>query len=180
MLSVLTAVLGFLGPFIPELIKIWGRKVDNQHEIALLAVQVKQAELEHERRLEVINTTADVQEMATLRQPFSAGHSYGVAILDALRGDNWPRWIMLPLVYLFAFLDFLIGAVRPLITYAAFGFYIVYKWARFKYIEAQTGDAGMALTNLWTESDWAVLTLVLGFWFGQRTAQRAFGTGAKR
>lgn len=32
--------------------------------------------------------------------------------------------------------------------------------------------------NLWGEQDWAVLTLVLSYWFGHRAAKAAFGGSA--
>lgn len=69
MLTVLSALLGFVGPFIPELIKFFRQKQDNAHELALLEMQTKIAASEHMYRMEEINATADIAEMQTLRQP---------------------------------------------------------------------------------------------------------------
>ena len=41
MLAILSAILGFAGPFIPELLKLFRQKQDNAHELAVKAVKVK-------------------------------------------------------------------------------------------------------------------------------------------
>lgn len=171
---VITAVLGFLGPFLPKVLDLWGRKIDNAHEIAMLKVQIESAKLEHAWKMEELASRADIEESKLLHAPDLRRASYGVTIIDALSKDKWPKWLIIPIIYLFAILDFVAGMVRPAITYSIVGFYMIYKWARYQYlVEISDGDRSVVL-SLWGDQDWAILTLVLGFWFGNRTASKAF------
>ena len=64
--------------------------------------------------------------------------------------------------------------MRPVVTYAAFGFYMVYKWTLFQSLSVAQGKEAAILAT-WSEQDWAVLLLVLGYYFGQRTMKAVFG-----
>lgn len=173
MLTILSALLGFAGPFIPELIKFFRQKQDNQHELAVLEMQTKIAAAEHLYKMEEINATADIAEMQTLRQP---QQSFGVQILDAAK--DWPKMIILPVFYLFALLDFVAGMVRPTVTYAMVGFYLVYKWALFQQASLIASDWSKAATMIWTEQDLGILYITLGFYFGSRVVKSTFGGSA--
>lgn len=170
MLEILSFITGFLGPVVPQVFKWFERKQEFQHELALMELRMKQGAQEHLWRMEQVNATADIAEMQTLRIP---QQSFGVQLLDAAK-DKWSAWVIVPVFYLFAFLDFVLGMVRPSITYAAFGFYMVYKWTLFQTLSAKT-TIEAAILATWTEQDWAVLLLVLGYYFGQRSMKAAFG-----
>lgn len=176
MLEILSFITGFLGPAIPQVFKWFERKQEYAHELALMDLRLKQGAMEHLWKMEEINANADIAEMKTLRQQ---QQSFGVQLLDASRawveGKVWGAWIVMPVFYLFAFLDFVTGMVRPTVTYFAFGFYMVYKWTLFESLEASTGSRGEAILSTWTEQDWSVLLLILGFYFGQRTMKYVFG-----
>lgn len=174
MLTILSALLGFAGPFIPELIKFFRQKQDNAHELALLEMQTKIAASEHMYRMEEINATADIAEMQTLRQP---QQSFGVQILDAAK--DWPKWIIVPAFYVFVLLDFSAGMVRPLVTYAVMGFYLIYKWALLQQAALVAGDWVKAVPMVWTPEDWQIASIILGFWFGSRAVKAAFGGSAQ-
>lgn len=166
-------MLGFAGPFIPELIKFFRQKQDNAHELAVLEMQTKIAASEHMYKMEQINATADIAEMQTLRQPQV---SFGVQILDAAK--DWPKFIVVPVFYLFAILDFTSGMVRPIVTYLMVGAYLVYKWALFQQASLIASEWSKAATMIWTEADLGILYLVLGFYFGARMVKSAFGGNA--
>lgn len=173
MLTILASILGFAGPFIPELLKLFRQKADNAHELAVLELQAKAANAQHMYRMEEVNAQADIAEMQTLRQP---QQSFGVQLLDA--AANWPRGWIMPVFYLFAALDFLAGMVRPSVTYAIVGFYLAYKWALFELAKVRMGGWAEAATTVWGENDIAVLMLCLSYYFGARTAKAAFGGSA--
>jgi hypothetical protein len=171
MLTILASILGFAGPFIPELIKIFRSKQDNAHELSILKLQADNAEKAHLYKVDELNISADITEMQTLRQP---QQSFGVQILDAAK--DWPKVFVIPVFYMFAFLDFVTGMVRPAVTYSVVGFYFVYKWAMFDLAIKNSGgvwQTAMALT--WTESDWALLLSTVSYWFGSRVVKSAFG-----
>lgn len=173
MLTIISAILGFAGPFIPELIKIFRQKEDNKHELAVLKLQAEAAAQQHLYRMEELNTSADIAEMTAIRSP---NQSFGVQLLDAAR--DWPRMLILPVFYLFALLDFLAGMVRPAVTYAIVGFYLMYKWALFEQSRLELGNWQSAATMIWTENDLSILLLCMGYYFGQRAMKATFGGNA--
>jgi hypothetical protein len=169
-LTILSALLGFFGPFIPELIKTFRQKQDNAHEISVLKLQAEASQQNHLYKMEEIGAISDITKMTVLHQPVQ---SFGVQLLDATQ--NWPKFVVVPVFYLFAFLDFVSGFVRPGVTYSIVGFYLFYKWAIFDLARLDSDKWQVAVQNIWTENDWAVLLLVLGFYFGQRTVKATFG-----
>lgn len=179
MLAILSAIFGFVAPFLPELLKFFTRKQDNAHELQMMEMRLKHAGQEHLWRMEEINATADIAEMKALHRP---QESMGVRLLDAA-GARYPAWVVVPAFWAFALLDWLSGMVRPTVTYAAFAFYMIVKLARFRLMESVVSDDTRwfeLVARIWDEHDMAVLTLVLSYWFGNRIAQRAFGWEQKR
>jgi hypothetical protein len=173
MLTILSAIFGFFGPFIPELLKFFKVKEDNKQELAILELQAKMAEANHLYKMDEINANADITEMQTTRLP---QQSFGVQILDAAK--DWPKMFILPVFYLFALLDFLSGFVRPAVTYAVVGFYLVYKWALFEQAKMVTGAWQVAATTIWVENDFSILLLCIGWYFGHRSVKSTFGGSA--
>jgi hypothetical protein len=178
MLELLSFITGFLGPAVPQIFKWFERKQEFSHELALMELRLKQGAQEHLWRMEETSAKADIEEMKTLRTP---QQSFGVQILDASKSwvssTTWGAWVVVPVLYLFAFLDFVTGMVRPVVTYAAFGFYMTYKWTLFQSLAIAQGREAAILAT-WSEQDWAVLLLVLGYFFGQRTMKAVFGGSA--
>lgn len=175
MIEIFSAVLGFAAPFLPELLKYFTRKQDNAHELAMFDLRIKQASSEHEWRMEEINTRGDIEEAIELHKPQT---SFGVQLLDAAKGQGLSGWALYPAFYLFALMDFLSGMVRPGITYAAFGFYMAVKWAELTIARVNNSPLSVALLQVWTSEDRAIVILVLSYWFGHRSAKAAFGGSA--
>lgn len=178
----LTVILSFLsgvvGPLLPELLKFFRQKQDNAHELAMLEARMKYAQFEHMWRMEEINANADIAESQVLH---GKQQSFGVQLLDASQrwaDSRWGKWLVTPAFYLFSLLDFLNGMVRPVIAYAAFGFYMAYKVALYQ-IALRHVDAATAVLQTWGDNDWAVLMTVIGFFFGQRMVKAAFGGSAQ-
>lgn len=172
MLTILSTILGFAGPFIPAVLKLFQQGIDQKHEIEVMRLQAEIAAKQHTWKLEEISANADVEESRTLRQP---QQSFGVQILDAARGHAMPLWAWLPVFWAFGVLDWLRGMVRPAITYVVVAFWLTYKVAL--YLEIQKVNApswSEAVTTLWVPDDWAVLMLCLSYWFGQRAVNRFF------
>lgn len=175
MIELLSAVFGFFAPFATELFKFFQRKQDNAHELAMMKMQMEAKGQEHLYRMEEISAAADIKESEGLHAPV---HSFGVQLLDAAKGHNLSDWLLFPSFYLFTLLDFVSSMVRPVITYAAFGFYAAVKWAQFEVAKDIAGTNKEALLSVWTSSDMSIVILVLSYWFGQRAAKAAFGGSA--
>jgi hypothetical protein len=172
---IFTALLGFMAPVVPEIMKLFAAKGERAHELAMFQMKMKAAAEGHAQELAKIEATADIEESKVLHAPMQ---SYGVRMMDAASDKGWPKWLLVPAVYLFILLDFLISLVRPSITYIVFGFYLVMKWGKFEMMRAVVSEDATTvelLGKLFTDQDYQMLTLVLSYWFGQRTAKYAFG-----
>lgn len=175
MLAMFSAIFGFAAPFLPELLKYFSRKADMAHEKEMMNIRLQHAEKEHLWRMEEVTAQADIEEAKELHRPVP---SFGVQVLDAANDSGWSKWWIGPAFWLFVMLDFVAGMVRPTVTYAAFTFYIAYKWSVFSLAKTYSDTSAQALVSIWGEQDWAVLTLVLSYWFGHRAAKAAFGGNA--
>lgn len=158
MLTILSALVGFIGGFVPELLKLWNKKEDNKHELAVLDKQIEAQKLLHTQKIEEINTEADIKESIALYES-SKIETTGVKWADA-------------------FLAVYNGTVRPTITYGFVGMYMLVKGTMvYTYLIEQKMPAIQVAQNVWTEFDNSTLMLVLGYWFGQRAAQKVFHLG---
>lgn len=165
---------GIIGPLLPSVISIVRDWQDRKFELQMLEMRMKYAAQEHSWRMEELNARADIEEAKVLHQP---SQSFGVQLLDAAdkwADSTWGRFLVTPSFIMYAFLDFVNGMVRPTIAYAAFGFYAIYKWSVFEIAKTKL-DTFAAINSTWTENDWAVLLMVLGFFFGQRAAKAVLG-----
>lgn len=177
-LQLLSAVFGFAAPFLPQVVSYFQKRQDYAQELKMFELRMSLAAQEHAWKIEEINANADIAEMQTLRQP---QQSFGVQLLDAsktwVESKAWGAWLVAPVFYLFSFLDWMTGMVRPTITFTAFGFYVIYKWTLIQSISVAQGREAAILAT-WGDQDWSVLVLVLSYYFGARTAKAAFGGSA--
>lgn len=175
MLTLIVSFLsGVVGPLLPSVVNLFKESSERKHELKMLEMRMKYAAQEHTWRMEEINAQADIEEAKVLHTPQK---SFGVQLIDAAdkwADTRWGRWIITPSFYLYTLLDIVNGFVRPTIAYAAFFFYMVYKWSLFEIVRSST-NVHEAITATWTENDWMVLLMVLGFFFGQRAAKAVIG-----
>jgi hypothetical protein len=170
MITALSGLLGFLSPFIPELINFFKRKQDIAAEERMLRLQAELADRKTDEKLKIIETQAQAQTTAAmLKGAYKERKSVAVALLE--NGTRYPVWLIAPAFYLFVLLDVFISAVRPLVTIGVVVFYAHMKAGIIEAVVAQHGGSGIGLA--WTETDAAILMTVIGYWFGQRVIQRA-------
>lgn len=165
---------GVIGPLLPNIISLVRDWQDRKYELQMMELRMKYAAQEHLWRMEEMNARADIEEAKVLHQPQSA---FGVQLIDAAdkwSDSSWGKWLITPSFILYTILDVVNGLVRPVIAYAAFGFYMIYKWSIFQITKTQM-DTVQAINTTWTENDWVVLLMVLGFFFGQRAAKAVLG-----
>ena len=173
MLSILSAIFGFLAPFIPEVSKTYQRHQDDKPELEMFRLRVEQAEKEHLYRMDEIGAMADINETVAIHRE---SPTTGIQLVDTVRQWTEGAWyspiIMVPGFFIYALLDVLNTLVRPAVTYGMIFMYCLVKYGL--YLEAMKN--GMPLEStvqlLWSEDDLAVLTLVLSYWFGARSAKQ--------
>lgn len=155
MIALLGSLLGFVGGFIPQILKYFQNKQDYAHEIDIMKLQMEaQAQL-HTERLEEINAEADINESKALYESAQIEKT-GVRWADALLA-----------VYN--------GTVRPTITYLFTGLYVTVKIGQVASMVKGSGTSVLdAVKYTYTEVDMSCLMLVLSYWFGQRMASKVF------
>lgn len=155
MIALLGSILGFVGGFIPNILKYFQQKQDNAHEIAILKLQMEAQSQLHTERLEEINAEADISESKAL---------YSAAKIEKT-GVKWAD----------ALLAVFNGTVRPMITYLFTGLYCTVKMAQVFSMVKVSGTTFLdAVKYTYTETDMACLLLVLSYWFGQRMSTKVF------
>lgn len=177
----LSLVLGFLAPFIPDLITAGKTMLDQRHEKEMLKLTLEGQDRAASWRMEEVKIKADGDAFVTAHK---SPPSFGVKLLDASKtSEGKLPWYLVPVLYLFAFVDFLNAVIRPSITIWFLGFYLASKWARVQLaVDALHGspEAGWqiwanALTAVWDETDREILMVIVGFWFGKISRSAAHG-----
>lgn len=169
MIAIVSAIFGFLGPFVPKLFDMFQAKQDHAQEIELMKLRIETASSEHMWRLEEINAKADIAEAVAVHKP---EESYADKLISSVGGGSLPGWVKAYVALIGVHVDFVIRMCRPLITYAMVGFYMSYKVAVFHALEAAGLTGFDALKSSWTEFDEAMLAAIMAFWFGGRILQR--------
>lgn len=172
MLALLASVFSFAAPFLPELLKYLNRKQDNAHEIAMFQLQVQAQKELGQLRMEEANVAADVRLQELVHQP---QQSFGVQLLDAAKATGLPGWLIAPVFWLFAVLDFINGIMRPYIAGSIVTFYIVVKWAMFRGALTYSNTPEQAVLSVWTTDDLAVLMSCISYYVGGQTRKAVFG-----
>jgi len=148
MLTLIGTLLGLLGSLLPEILKFFNNKEDHKHEVAMARLQMEMSKLQGDIKLAELNATADIEEVKAL---------YASAKIES---TGWR------------FIDGIIGlynsSVRPTITYAFMGTYVLVKYAIYmSYYQA--GYTWMqAVAAIWNTEDFAVFSTIMAFWFGGR------------
>ena len=155
MLTILTSIIGFVGGFVPDILKYFKQKQDNAHELEVMKLQMEAQEKLHTQRLEEINAQADIAESKALYESAKIEYT-GVGWVDGTIG-------------------FLNGTVRPVVAYLFVGLYSVVKLAQVYSMVEGSGTTYLdAVKYTYTELDMSCLMLVLSYYFGQRMATKVF------
>lgn len=102
MITLLGALLGFLGAIFPETMKIWRDRMDKTHELAILDRQMEAQKAGHLQHMEAVGAWADI---AAMKEVYATYHT-NIAWVDALN-----------------------GTVRPVLAYA---FFLLYAYVKFQ------------------------------------------------
>jgi Holin of 3TMs, for gene-transfer release len=147
MITLLGALLGFIGSLFPELFKQVSDWRDKQHELKLLELQMQQAANQNTYRMAEIETYGDIETSKALYTTWKTD----VPWVDALN-----------------------GTVRPVIAYAFFALYASLKLMQFSMLDV-ANPLPWQLAALWNEEDQAIFAGIISFYFGSRAMKKAGG-----
>lgn len=158
MLVIIGAIIGLFGSLLPEILKFLNNKEDHKHEIEMAKVQMEMAKLAGEIKLSELNATADIEETKAL---------YAHASPPAGEG------------FISQILAFISHTVRPVVTYAFMGTYILVKYGIYISYTQAGYTWTQAIGVLWGEEDFAIFATIMAFWFGGRFMKYSFNKFVK-
>lgn len=151
--TLLGGVFGGLLRLAPELMKLWDRKDERKHELAMLDRELDFAKTKAEVQLRQAETELATTQLDTLSEAFreqaQTAQAAGkfVAAMSAL--------------------------VRPAVTYIFINLYALVKLAGYALAVSQGGAWAAVLVGMWSVDDMAVLNMILSFWFVGRVYERS-------
>jgi hypothetical protein len=166
MLTAITAIIGFLGGFVPSILKLFTDKEDHKHELDILKVQAEIQAQGHTERMAEITTTSETK----IAEIEAEGDLAESKALYAGQQQIVTGWKIAD-----GILNFYNGTVRPTVTYGFVMFYGISKIAQYKVLEATNNNTWTNIKELYSEFDQSALVLVLSYYFGQRQARWVFG-----
>lgn len=155
MLTAISAVIGFLGSIVPQIMKFWQQREDRKHELAMYDKQVEAQKILGSQKLEATGIEADIRETEAILR----------AAEPKITGVQWVD----------AIIQIINGLMRPIVVYLYFLDYLLIKYATYLMItKAGTVVWTEAVSMLWTEFDQAMMGGILGFLFGNRSIGKWF------
>ena len=149
MLSIISSVIGLAGSTVPSLVSAWNKKSDQKHELALIQAQADVQAKIGESRLEEAKVEADAEKIKSL-------YRHDSELIK--RASPWTATLS--------------ASVRPVITYL-----VVLTWCglEISVVIALTGngvDIASAIETAFSEELRSLLSLIIAFWFGNRTFEK--------
>ena len=165
-LTLLSAITGFAGSIIPEVVGFFKTKQDNKQTLDMLEKEMSLQGQTNDHELVVMQRQSEIalQEHSLKIEELdvTAANEYDVGLLDIqkeeVKKDGWVAKY--------------ISSVRPTITYSFFLLYASLK-AFLAYTLLTTGALpAVIIAAIWTEIDMSIFVTIVSFWFGRRSIDR--------
>lgn len=150
MVTVIGAIVGIIGRLLPEVIKLFTLKKDQDHEYRMTKLQL---EIDAARASQEIDKIHANEMLEAVRGEMTA-YAEAIKSQGQLTGIKW--------------IDGLNQSVRPIVTYWWMFLFTVYKLSGIIYALIYWTSLELFLKNVWNEFDSSVLSTILGFWFVDR------------
>lgn len=153
MLTLLSALLGGVFRLAPEMMKLWDKKNDRVHELAMTEKEIEIAQLKVQEQMYRTDAEMHVSDMnaleTALKEQGETARAGGkiVAAISAL--------------------------VRPVITYWLVVLYSVAKLIHLYLLCSRSATLEQISAGIYTEFDQNTLIMILSFWFVGRVWERA-------
>jgi hypothetical protein len=151
--TLLGGVFGGVLRLAPEVFKIFDKKNERAHELAMISAEMEFAKIRGEIAMRQVEATMTMAEMDTMAEAFKEQSRTAQAAGK--------------------FVSAISALVRPTVTYAFLGLYAAVKIAAFMIAMQQNGDWKEVLVTMWGSDDLAVFNMVISFWFVGRVYERS-------
>lgn len=150
--GVLGSIFGGLFRLAPEVLKWLDRKDERKHELAMFGLQTEVEKVRGEYKLENRYVDHGIQQTDAIAKAFKQQGD------DAAKSYRWVAALS--------------ALVRPAVTYILFGLYVTVKISLIVYGISQGETWTSVITQSWTPEDFAMLNMILTFWFVGRSIEK--------
>ena len=150
--GLLGSIFGGLFRLAPEVLKWLDKKNERQHELNMFTLQTDLEKMRGTFRMEEKYVEHGEQQLQAIQAAFQSQAEEAAASY---------KWVAA-----------LSALVRPGITYVLFGMYCAVKVAAFMYAMQHGADWKVVLSDTWDSDDFAMLNMILTFWFIGRSIEK--------
>lgn len=143
--SLLGSLFGGIFRIVPEILKLLDAKDSRKHELALMDVEVKLAEMRAQQEMHRVDAEVDKAQMEAIAEALKGQADMAVA------GGKFVAAIS--------------TLVRPLVTYWLVALWSGVKIAMMLVAYEQNANWKSVLIQSWSVDDMAILSMILAFWF---------------
>lgn len=162
MLTTLLTIMGGVLRFVPEIFKMFADKSDRDHEYRMSSLQLKLDESRAKNQIDLVEAQGGV----------AISNAEAQAFVEAVKAQGKPSGV--------AWVDALSASVRPVITYWWMLLFTIYKGLTVYIAITEFVTLHEFVAKLWTAQDAAVLSMILGFWFVDRSIRKNIDLSKKR
>lgn len=150
--TLLSGIFGGALRLAPEVLKIFDRKSEREHELRMLVQEHEFAKTQAEVMLRQGDQQVNIKEFEAISQASNEQSQTSIA----------AGWLIASINAL----------VRPMTTYLFLGCYFLVKFALYSMAVSANTDWQTVVVALWTKDDISILFMIISFWFVGRVYER--------
>jgi len=150
--GLLGSIFGGIFRLAPEVLKFLDKKNERQHELSMFQLQTDLEKMRGEFKMEEKYVDYSISQMDTIKEAFK----------EQAQTAKEAGW----------FASFITAITRPGLTWIAFGVYVAVKAAGLTIAFQTNANWAEVLTKSYDEDDFAMLNMMLTFWFVGRSIEK--------
>jgi hypothetical protein len=150
--GLLGSIFGGLFRLAPEVLKYFDKKNERSHELQMFTLQTDLEKMRGQFRMEERYVDHSIAQMDAIKEAFKEQ-------AETAKAAGW-------------FVAAISALVRPGITWVAFGMYMTVKIVGLMMALDAAADWREVIVKSWDEDDFAMLNMMLTFWFIGRSIEK--------
>jgi len=150
--GLLGSIFGGLFRLAPEILKFMDKKNERSHELQMFTLQTDLEKMRGEFRMEERYVDHSISQLDAIKEAFK----------EQATTAKEAGWLA----------SFITAITRPGITWVAFSMYIAVKVAGLTIAFQADANWADVITKSWDEDDFAMLNMMLTFWFVGRSIEK--------
>jgi kynureninase len=150
--GLLGSIFGGLFRLAPEILKFMDKKNERSHELQMFTLQTDLEKMRGEFRMEERYVDHSISQLDAIKEAFK----------EQATTAKEAGWLA----------SFITAITRPGITWVAFSMYIAVKVAGLTIAFQANANWADVITKSWDEDDFAMLNMMLTFWFVGRSIEK--------